>query len=251
MSFLRQWPTKKVGPALALSMGRAVLQPFAAWGDSAASRLKIEWSADGAPVPTLRLPPNRAVTVSFQDSDGVPWPVSEPKVAITESLSYGRGAQHPHAVFMEIEEDKATGNLVALLDGLPTPVHLQILCSSEASATDLLVRVAAPQAGVRLQMPEYPILGEESDQAARAAMAAARQGAYEGAHFALMAREGGFDTESIEGIARDLGPAGVRVSPGAVDADRLAGMIAEPGLLVQSLLQSPTGHLTNLSAEGR
>ena len=132
------------------------------------------------------------------------------------------------------------------------------------------VRAAALLAGVRLQMREYPILGEESVQAARAALAAARQGAYEGAHFALMAHEGGFDAESIERIARDLGldverlrtdmaseeigalidanrelanrmgvtgtpaflvvgPAGVRVSPGAVDADRLAGMIADAG----------------------
>lgn len=130
------------------------------------------------------------------------------------------------------------------------------------------VRAALRQAGVRVQMREYPILGEESVQAARAALAAARQGAYERAHFALMAHEGGFDAESIEGIARDLGldverlredmasegigalidanrelasrlgvtgtpaflvlgPAGVQVSPGALDTDQLAGMIVD------------------------
>ncbi|MDE0271422.1 MAG: DsbA family protein [Gammaproteobacteria bacterium] len=364
MSGLLNRPLKLAGSALALSIGLAALHLSAGWAE-ATNRSEIEWSADGALVPTLRLPTNRVVTVSFLDSNGVPWPVSELKVGITGSLSYGRGAQHPHVVFMEIEEDNATGNLVALLDGLLTPVHLEILSSSEASATDLLVRVAqergaapsaaepdAPRgaaldaairdyllanpqvlrealdparqlaarvsdhreellaapgvpmlgdpsgtvtvveffdyrcgyckrsleavraaallAGVRVQMREYPILGEESDQAARAALAAAHQGAYEGAHFALMAHEGGFDAESIEGIARDLGldverlradmaseevgalidanrelagrmgvtgtpaflvvgPSGVQVSPGAVDADRLAGMIAEAG----------------------
>lgn len=128
------------------------------------------------------------------------------------------------------------------------------------------VRAALVLAGVRLQMREYPILGEESVQAARAALAAERQGAYGDAHFALMAHEGSFDAASIEAIAAALGldlerlradmasaevdalieanrelagrlgvtgtpaflvlgPAGVQVSPGALDTDRLAGMI--------------------------
>lgn len=124
--------------------------------------------------------------------------------------------------------------------------------------------------GVRVEMREYPILGEESEAAARAALAAARQGAYEAAHFALMAHEGGFDAAAIESIMGELGldvarltadmasaevdalieanrelasrlgvtgtpaflvlgPGGVEVSPGAVDADRLARMIATAG----------------------
>ncbi len=132
------------------------------------------------------------------------------------------------------------------------------------------VRGVLEMAGVRLEMREYPTLGEESEAAARAALAAARQGAYEAAHFALMAHEGGFDAEAVAGLMRALGldmerlaadmaseavgalidanrelaarlgvtgtpaflvvgPGGVEVSPGAVDADRLAGMIDTAG----------------------
>lgn len=132
------------------------------------------------------------------------------------------------------------------------------------------VRGALSRAGVRLQMREYPILGDESVRAARAALAAARQGAYEAAHFALMEHGGGFDAMAIVSIMRGLGldtdrltadmesdeidalidanrelaarlgvtgtpaflvlgPGGVQVSPGAVDADRLARMIDVAG----------------------
>ena len=132
------------------------------------------------------------------------------------------------------------------------------------------VRGVLEKAGVRLEMREYPILGEGSVLAARAALAAARQGAYEAAHFALMAHEGGFDAGAVDSIMDGLGldmerlaadmaseavgaliganrelaarlgvtgtpaflvvgPGGVEVSPGAVDADRLAGMIDAAG----------------------
>ena len=80
------------------------------------------------------------------------------------------------------------------------------------------VRAALSAAGVRLQMREYPILGEDSVRAARAALAAARQGAYERAHFALMAHEGDYDDTAIEGIASDLG----------LDLDRLQADMSSP-----------------------
>ena len=60
-------------------------------------------------------------------------------------------------VFMEVGEGNAMGNLVALLDGLPTPVHLEMPSSSEASATDLLVRVARGRdAGPSAAGPDAP-----------------------------------------------------------------------------------------------
>ncbi len=129
------------------------------------------------------------------------------------------------------------------------------------------VRGALRLAGVRVQLREYPILGDASVRAARAALAAARQGAYEAAHFALMEHDGEFDAAEIDSIMRGLGldmerlaadldsagidalidanrelaarlgvtgtpaflvlgPGGVEVSPGALDADRLAELIA-------------------------
>ena len=119
-------------------------------------------------------------------------------------------------------------------------------------------------------MREYPILGPQSVLAAKAALAAARQGAYEAAHLALMEHEGEFDEAAIETIMGELGldlerlaadmasdevealieanrdlagrlgvtgtpaflvlgPGGVEVSPGALDAERLERMIDAAG----------------------
>ncbi len=315
MRRLQKWPLGLAGPVLAALMGLAALHLPAGWADPAAGRLEVDWSGDGAPAPALRLPPGRVVTVSFRDSGGAPWPVAELMAPDAGWLSHRRGSEHPHVVFLQVKGKGGSGNVVALLDGLPTPMHLEVASMDGASATDVLVRVAgergaapaaagpgAPQgaaldaairdyrlanpqvlrealdparqlasrvsdhreellaapgvpalgdpsgavtvveffdyrcgyckrsleavraalrqAGVRVQMREYPILGEESVQAARAALAAARQGAYERAHFALMAHEGGFDAESIEGIARDLG----------LDVERLREDMASEGI---------------------
>lgn len=67
------------------------------------------------------------------------------------------------------------------------------------------VRVALEREDVRLQLREYPILGEDSTRAARAALAAGQQGQYLDAHLALMAHEGEYDEASIKRIAEDLG----------------------------------------------
>ncbi len=116
---------------------------------------------------------------------------------------------------------------------------------------------------LRVVFKEFPILGEESVQAARAALAADRQGLYLPFHFALMASEDlsmegvmaaassvGLDTAQLTAdmaspeiqaeiaanyaLARDLGiegtPAfviGDELIPGAVSEDRLVALIDE------------------------
>ena len=129
------------------------------------------------------------------------------------------------------------------------------------------VRTALDQPGVRVELREYPILGEGSARAARLALAADLQGRYLDAHMALMERPGNLQDESlpdelasalgldakrlradmaspeVEGrIAANrrlagrlgvtgtpaflfLGPASVEVSPGALDAARMAELI--------------------------
>ena len=67
------------------------------------------------------------------------------------------------------------------------------------------VRMALERADVRVELREYPILGDDSTRAARAALAAAQQNRYLDAHLALMAHEGEYDEESIKQIAADLG----------------------------------------------
>lgn len=336
----------------------------------AIGRTEVEWSASGpgAP-PRLGLPADRVITVSFLDSAGDPWPVSELEGPSAPWLFVRRATDHPHVAILRTGAgawpDGVSANLVALLAGLPEPVHLALGPDSATAPTALTVRIlesrsgdappgapaephgadfdaavreyllANPQvlrealdprrqlasrvsehrqellgapgvpalgdpsggvtvveffdyrcgyckrsldavrgvlekAGVRLEMREYPILGDGSALAARAALAAARQGAYEAAHFALMEHEGEFDAGAVDSIMDGLGldmerlaadmaseavgalidanrelaarlgvtgtpaflvvgPGGVEVSPGAVDADRLAGMIDAAG----------------------
>ena len=74
-------------------------------------------------------------------------------------------------------------------------------CKSSLDA----VQVALKRPGVRVELREYPILGEESERASRLALAAGLQGRYLDAHLALMQREDGFGEEVIGHLADSLG----------------------------------------------
>ena len=67
------------------------------------------------------------------------------------------------------------------------------------------VRAALAADGVRVELREYPILGEGSARAARAALAADLQGRYLDAHMALMERSGGYGDDLPELLAAELG----------------------------------------------
>ena len=58
---------------------------------------------------------------------------------------------------------------------------------------------------IRLVMKEFPILGPQSIQAARAALASVGQGKYEEFHFALMTEPGDMSDPHIRRIARSVG----------------------------------------------
>ncbi len=74
------------------------------------------------------------------------------------------------------------------------------------------IKKAVEQDGnIRLIMKEFPILGPQSIQAARAALAAARQGKYEEFHWALMSEPGDMSDPHIRRVARTVG----------LDVDRL------------------------------
>lgn len=124
--------------------------------------------------------------------------------------------------------------------------------------------LVAEDPGVRLVMKEFPILSPESEVAARAALAAARQGKYEAFHFALMDQPGdlserhlratanktGVDPDQMfddmedrefktmiavnRGIARQLKITGTpamvigdQVIPGAIELDQLRALVAQ------------------------
>ena len=74
------------------------------------------------------------------------------------------------------------------------------------------VKVAEPlreavkaDGNIRLVMKEFPILGPDSQFAARAALASARQGLYESFHFALMSVHGKLDQTAVMTMARGVG----------------------------------------------
>ena len=315
------------GPALA---ALAALQPLGVAADrdlAPGGPTVIDWPASHpAAAPRLGLPPGRVATVSFLDSAGDPWPVSELEGSQAPWLSARRATDHAHVAILrtglgEAGQGGTAGNLVALLTGLPEPVHLVLERRGAGAPTAVAVRVRLPRrggppagaavarrgsdfdsavreyllanpqvlrealdparqlasrvaehrgellaaagvpvlgdpaggvtvveffdyrcgyckqsldavrgllevAGVRVEMREYPILGGESETAARAALAAARQGAYEAAHFALMAHEGAFDAASVESIMRGVG----------LDVERLATDMAlkETGALIEA-----------------
>ncbi len=75
-------------------------------------------------------------------------------------------------------------------------------CKRVAGALQALV---AEDPNIRLVMKEYPILSQESIEAARAALAAARQGQYERFHFALMERGGSMTESEVMGVAQSVG----------------------------------------------
>jgi protein-disulfide isomerase len=96
-------------------------------------------------------------------------------------------------------------------------------------APDVMALIDA-DAGVRFAMKEFPILGEESVYAARAALAAAKQDMYWEMHLALIDFRGTFD-EDYE-LAQALGingtPAfivGDTIVPGAISLDALQDLI--------------------------
>ncbi|MFQ5773941.1 MAG: DsbA family protein [Kiloniellaceae bacterium] len=66
-------------------------------------------------------------------------------------------------------------------------------------------RIVADDGNIRLVMKEFPILGPESVRAARAALAATKQGKYEAYHFALMTAPGDMSEAHLKRIAEKVG----------------------------------------------
>lgn len=76
----------------------------------------------------------------------------------------------------------------------------------------------AADGNIRLVMKEFPILGPRSIQAARAALAVAKQGKYEEFHWALMTGTGDMSDPHIRRVARGVG----------VDVDRMMADMESP-----------------------
>ncbi|MGF1623851.1 MAG: DsbA family protein [Alphaproteobacteria bacterium] len=78
-------------------------------------------------------------------------------------------------------------------------------CSYCRRVVPALTALIEADSGIRFAMKEFPILGEESVYAARAALAAANQDSYWEMHLALIDFRGTYDETSVRAIAADLG----------------------------------------------
>ncbi|HLS68131.1 MAG TPA: DsbA family protein [Kiloniellales bacterium] len=93
-------------------------------------------------------------------------------------------------------------------------------CGYCKQASETLQQLLDQDSGVRLVMKEFPILGPASLVAARAALAAERQGGYEALHWALMSHRGQLDEESVLALAAEVG----------LDRERLRKDMEDPGI---------------------
>ncbi len=104
-----------------------------------------------------------------------------------------------------LEEDP-NAPVLANLDGDVTIVEFfDYNCPYCRQAMPQVDAVVAQDQGVRLVYREWPILGEGSVFAAKAALAAREQGKYEELHVAMMGMQGRATEPSVLSVARDIG----------------------------------------------
>ena len=125
--------------------------------------------------------------------------------------------QREQAREAERQQQAITQNLEALRNDPNSPVignpdgdvtiveFFDYRCPYCKQVADDLRNVVEEDGDIRLVMKELPILSKESETAAKAALAAQKQGRYEDFHFTLMTDPGSLSETSIFAVAEDLG----------------------------------------------
>ena len=125
-------------------------------------------------------------------------------VAILEQRERERAASGANTVRLQLEQDPNSPNL-GNPDGDVTVIEFfDYNCPDCRKAGQTVQELLASDANVRVIYREWPILGEDSVFASRAALAARAQGKYEEFHWALMNGEGRASEASILKLARHL-----------------------------------------------
>ena len=125
-------------------------------------------------------------------------------VAILEQRDRERAASGANTVRLQLEQDPNSPNL-GNPDGDVTVIEFfDYNCPYCRNAGQTVQELLASDANVRVIYREWPILGEDSVFASRAALAARAQGKYEEFHWALMNGEGRASEASILKLARHL-----------------------------------------------
>ncbi len=144
----------------------------------------------------------------------------------------------PAKAILEAAADKAAAARVAdLLRDPHTPVlgnpggdvvlvkFVDYQCPYCKAVEPKLDKLLADDRGMKLVVKEFPILGPASIVAAKAALAAVRQGKYQAYHQAMMAHRGQLNNDIIFGIAKDVG----------LDVERLRKDMVAPEIADQLL----------------
>ena len=126
-------------------------------------------------------------------------------VAILQQREKERAASGVNTVRLQLESDPNAPNLGNPEGDVTVVEFFDYNCPYCRSAGQTVQALLAADANVRVIYREWPILGDDSVIAARAALAAREQGKYEAFHWALMGGEGRVTEARIFKVARDLG----------------------------------------------
>ena len=126
-------------------------------------------------------------------------------VAILQQREQERAASGASTVRLQLASDPNAPNLGNPEGDVTVVEFFDYNCPYCRSAGKTLQALLAADANVRVIYREWPILGEDSVIAARAALAAREQGKYEAFHWALMNGEGRVTEAIIFKVARNLG----------------------------------------------
>ena len=126
-------------------------------------------------------------------------------VEILQQREKEQAASGANTVRLEVESDPNAPNLGNPEGDVTVVEFFDYNCPYCRSAGQTVQALLAADENVRVIYREWPILGDDSVMAARAALAAREQGKYEAFHWALMNGEGRVTEALIFKVARDLG----------------------------------------------
>lgn len=164
-----------------------------------------------------------APPVSIEDRDQVravvrDYLVNDPQVL--EDALNALQARRDAARLSEIQGD-ARDFVIGRADAPVTIVEFfDYRCPYCHSAANWVFETAASRNDVRIVFKEFPILGPDSLEASRAAIASIKQGRYRPFHQAMMAHRGELNSEAIDALARRVG----------IDVARMRRDMADPAI---------------------
>ena len=126
-------------------------------------------------------------------------------VAILQQREKKRVESGANTVRLQLESDPNAPNLGNPKGDVTVVEFFDYNCPYCRSAGQTVQALLAADENIRVIYREWPILGDDSVIAARAALAAREQGKYEAFHWALMNGEGRVTEALIFKVARDLG----------------------------------------------